>query len=225
MTAATCSFETSVEFKLTTGRYMPITVAERSKAWTVFVRADAGTMGSNTTQGMDVYCLCCVCVFLCLCTGRGLAMSWSPIQGVLLTVLDLVTEVKRKVSWRWPRPELGYCAAFWDPSKGEVDTLPLQLRKILDPRPTFAFITLRYKNRPKFTFTHAQNTTASVESHYFVVIIDLRFISISFPKGKDSLSLWHIFLRVSVRDTNSSINSFFYLTTLGVSDCRQLMIR
>jgi hypothetical protein len=38
----------------------------------------------------------CVYVFLCLCTGRGLATSWSPIQGVLPTALDLVTEVKRK---------------------------------------------------------------------------------------------------------------------------------
>jgi hypothetical protein len=47
-----------------------------------------------------------VCISLCLCTGRGLATSWSPVQG-LLTVLDLVTEVKRKVPWRWPRPELG----------------------------------------------------------------------------------------------------------------------
>jgi hypothetical protein len=38
---------------------------------------------------------------------RGLATSWSPIQGVLLTVLDLVTEMKRKVSWRRPRPKIG----------------------------------------------------------------------------------------------------------------------
>jgi hypothetical protein len=34
---------------------------------------------------MDVQCLC-VCVFLCLCTGRGLATSWSPAQGVLPSV-------------------------------------------------------------------------------------------------------------------------------------------
>jgi hypothetical protein len=59
---------------------------------------------------MDVWCLCCVFVSLCLCTGRGLARSWSPVQGVLPTVLDLVTEVKWKVSWRWPRPELD-CSA------------------------------------------------------------------------------------------------------------------
>jgi hypothetical protein len=48
-----------------------------------------------------------VCAFLCLCTGKGLATSWSPFKGVLPTVLDLLTEVKRKVSWRRPRPELG----------------------------------------------------------------------------------------------------------------------
>jgi hypothetical protein len=56
---------------------------------------------------MDFTCLCCVCVFLYLFTGRGLAASWSPVQGVLPTVLDLVTEVKRKDSWRRPRPKLG----------------------------------------------------------------------------------------------------------------------
>jgi hypothetical protein len=32
----------------------PVTVAERSKEWTVFARADAGTMVSNPTLGMDV---------------------------------------------------------------------------------------------------------------------------------------------------------------------------
>jgi hypothetical protein len=32
----------------------PVTVAERSKACTVFARSEVGTKGSNTTQGMDV---------------------------------------------------------------------------------------------------------------------------------------------------------------------------
>jgi hypothetical protein len=45
--------------------------------------------------------------FLCLCTGRDLATSWSPAQGFLPTLLDLVTDVTRKVSWKRPRPELG----------------------------------------------------------------------------------------------------------------------
>jgi hypothetical protein len=33
---------------------MPMTVVERSKACTVFARSEAGTVGSNPTQGMDV---------------------------------------------------------------------------------------------------------------------------------------------------------------------------
>jgi hypothetical protein len=32
----------------------PVTVAERSKACTLFARSEAGTMCSNPTQGMDV---------------------------------------------------------------------------------------------------------------------------------------------------------------------------
>jgi hypothetical protein len=32
----------------------PVTVAERSKACTVFVRLEAGILVSNPTQGMDV---------------------------------------------------------------------------------------------------------------------------------------------------------------------------
>jgi hypothetical protein len=36
---------------------VPITVAGRSKAWTVVVRSKAGIVGLNPTQGMDA----CVC--------------------------------------------------------------------------------------------------------------------------------------------------------------------
>jgi hypothetical protein len=32
----------------------PVTVAERSKACTVFARSEAGIVGSNPTQGMDI---------------------------------------------------------------------------------------------------------------------------------------------------------------------------
>jgi hypothetical protein len=39
----------------------PVTVAERSKACTDFGRSEAGIVGSNPTQGIDVWCLC-VCV-------------------------------------------------------------------------------------------------------------------------------------------------------------------
>jgi hypothetical protein len=44
---------------------MPVTVAERSKARPVFARSEAGIVGLNTTQGIDVWY---VYVFiLCLC--------------------------------------------------------------------------------------------------------------------------------------------------------------
>jgi hypothetical protein len=41
---------------------MPVTVAERPKACTYFARSEAGNVGSNLTQGMDVWC-----VFFCVC--------------------------------------------------------------------------------------------------------------------------------------------------------------
>jgi hypothetical protein len=72
---------------------MPVTVAEKPKECTAFARSEAGIVGSNPTQGMDVWCVCpffCVCVVLCL--GRGLATSSATFQGVLPTVNDQETE-------------------------------------------------------------------------------------------------------------------------------------
>jgi hypothetical protein len=55
-----------------------------------------------------MFSVCVLRAFFCLCVQvGGLATRLSHVQGVLLTVLDLVTEVKLKVSWRRPRPELG----------------------------------------------------------------------------------------------------------------------
>jgi hypothetical protein len=43
----------------------PVTVAERSKACTVFAGSEAGIVSSNPTQVMDEWCVCmrlfCVC--------------------------------------------------------------------------------------------------------------------------------------------------------------------
>jgi hypothetical protein len=62
----------------------PVTAAAGSKAWTVFVLSNTGIVGSNPTQGM------CVCLRLfCVCIGSGFATGWSPVQGVLNTVLGL----------------------------------------------------------------------------------------------------------------------------------------
>jgi hypothetical protein len=43
---------------------LPVTVAQRSEACTVFAHSEAGIMGSNPTQGTDVGC---VCAFFCVC--------------------------------------------------------------------------------------------------------------------------------------------------------------
>jgi hypothetical protein len=47
--------------------FKPITVAARSKAWTVFARSNAGIVGSYPTQGMDVCIVCVYSVFVVFC--------------------------------------------------------------------------------------------------------------------------------------------------------------
>jgi hypothetical protein len=42
-----------------------VTVAALSKAWTVIARSNAGIVGSNPAQGMDVWCV--YTIILCLC--------------------------------------------------------------------------------------------------------------------------------------------------------------
>jgi hypothetical protein len=51
----------------------------------------------------------CVCVFLCLCTGRGLATSWSPAQGVPPTVPDQETEKTQPYA-----PKAGASSQVWE---------------------------------------------------------------------------------------------------------------
>jgi hypothetical protein len=76
---------------------LPITVAARSKSWIVFACSNAGIVGSNPTQGMDV-CVRLFCVCVVLCVGSGLATGWSPVQGVLPTVYRIKKWKKRRRS-------------------------------------------------------------------------------------------------------------------------------
>jgi hypothetical protein len=73
---------------------LPNTVAARSKAWTVFSRSNAGMVGSNPTQGMDV-CVRLFCVCVGLRVGSGLATGWSPVQGVL-PIVDRIKKLKKR---------------------------------------------------------------------------------------------------------------------------------
>jgi hypothetical protein len=60
-------------------------VAARSKARTVFVRSNAGIVGPNPTQGMNV-CVRLFCVCVVLCVGSGLVMISSFVQEALLSL-------------------------------------------------------------------------------------------------------------------------------------------
>jgi hypothetical protein len=51
---------------------VPITVAARTEACTVFARSNVGIVGSIPTQGMDV-CVRLFCVCVVLYVGSGLA--------------------------------------------------------------------------------------------------------------------------------------------------------
>jgi hypothetical protein len=46
---------------------LPMTVAARSKAWTVIARPNAGIVSSNSTQGIDVCVVCFYSMFVLLC--------------------------------------------------------------------------------------------------------------------------------------------------------------
>jgi hypothetical protein len=70
-------------------RWVPITVAARSKAWTVFARSNA-RFESHSRHG----CLHCVV----LCAGIGLATGWSLLQGVLPSVYRIKKPKKRSRS-------------------------------------------------------------------------------------------------------------------------------
>jgi hypothetical protein len=73
---------------------MLITVAARSKAWTVFARSNTGVMGSNPTRNMDV-CVRLFYVCVVLCVGSGFATGWSPVQRVLPFVYRIKKVKKR----------------------------------------------------------------------------------------------------------------------------------
>jgi hypothetical protein len=51
----------------------------------VFARLDSVIVDSNSTYGMDVWCLFLFFFFFCdvLCLGRGLVTARSLVQGVL----------------------------------------------------------------------------------------------------------------------------------------------
>jgi hypothetical protein len=69
-----------------------ITMAARSKTWTVFASSNTGVVGSNPARGMG-FSVCVYSVFVLSCIDSGLASCWSPVQWVLPT-LHRIRELK-----------------------------------------------------------------------------------------------------------------------------------
>jgi hypothetical protein len=68
-----------------------ITITSRSKACGLRgLRSLARSQASESHSGHGYLVFVCMCAFFCLCTDSGLAASWSPAQGVLPNVSDLV---------------------------------------------------------------------------------------------------------------------------------------
>jgi hypothetical protein len=73
-------------------------------------------------------------MFVLSCVGRGLAMSWSLVQGVLPTVLDTETEVKWEVSWIPHAPVGGKRELKKNMSIKEATSLPTEPLKASEER-------------------------------------------------------------------------------------------
>jgi hypothetical protein len=66
----------------------PVTMATRSKAWTVLARSNTEVEDSNPTRGMGI-CMRLFCVYVVLCIDSRLAIGRSSVQGVLPIVYTI----------------------------------------------------------------------------------------------------------------------------------------
>jgi hypothetical protein len=92
----------------------PVMVAKQSKAWTVFTCQTLWSWVRIPLRAwmFGVYmCLFCLCAVLCL--GRGLATSWSLVQGVLPIV-------NRSGNWKEARAHKG-CRAIQEAEEEEEE--------------------------------------------------------------------------------------------------------
>jgi hypothetical protein len=84
---------------------LPVTMAARPKAWTVFARSNAGMVRSNPTQGMDV-CVCVhsVSVLSCVWMAALRRADLSPRESYRLCKKDYETEEEARAQQRALEP-------------------------------------------------------------------------------------------------------------------------
>jgi hypothetical protein len=77
-------------------QHPPITVAARSKAWTVFARSNPGIGGSNPPQGMDVN-VCVYSVFALPCVQvAALRRAYHSSKESYRLCKEVITELKKR---------------------------------------------------------------------------------------------------------------------------------
>jgi hypothetical protein len=93
-----------------------MTVAVRSKAWTVFAPSNAGIVVSNPTQGMDI-CMRLFCVCVVLCVGSGLVTGWSlsSKESYYLCKKDYETEEDIRAQQRVVEPLMNEWIIYYKP--------------------------------------------------------------------------------------------------------------
>jgi hypothetical protein len=82
---------------------MPITAAARSKASTVFTRSNAGIVGSNPTQGMNI-CVCVDSVYVLSCVAALRRADHTFEESYRLCKKDYETEEEARARQRAVEP-------------------------------------------------------------------------------------------------------------------------
>jgi hypothetical protein len=95
-------------------QYMLLTVTARSNVWTVFARLNAGIVGSNSTQGMDV-CVCVYPVFVlsCVYVGALRLADHSSKDSYRLCKKDYETEEEARAQQRTVGPLTNEWNRIW----------------------------------------------------------------------------------------------------------------
>jgi hypothetical protein len=106
----------------------------------------------------------CVCDFLCLCTGRGLARSWSPAEGVLPTVPDQETEETQPHA-----PKVGASSQVWEQRGRKTKSIESQPKFRRNISPPYSGLKNETSKRSAWSNSQAAGSASilKLEATYF----------------------------------------------------------